>query len=107
MTETTTKFAETLEIPDELLDLQEEIKQTVEDLGQRLVRSTAVYRNQIKQIGAQSRQASAAQNGRSNDSTAEFAEPTAVFGGVPYQFFDMIAVGPFQLIGSGPFRPNR
>ena len=39
--------------------------------------------------------------------TTEIAEPTAVFGGLPYQFFDLIAVGPFQPIGGGPFRPNR
>ncbi|GAA2691982.1 MULTISPECIES: hypothetical protein [Actinoplanes] len=107
MTETTMKHAEELKIPEELLDLGDEIRQTVEDLGEKLVQSTTVYRSQLKQIETQNRKSSATQNGRSKSGTAEIAEPTAVFGGVPYQFFDMIAVGPFQPIGGGPFRPNR
>ncbi|MFC3743740.1 hypothetical protein [Paractinoplanes deccanensis] len=105
----TTKFSERLEIPEELLDLREEINETVEDLGQRLLKGTDVYRAQIKQIKsqAQTQRTSAARNGQSQGDTSELTEPTAVFGGVPYQFFDMIAVGPFQPIGGPPFRPNR
>lgn len=105
MTETTTKSSTTVEIPEELMDLQDEIQETVDDLRERLERGTLRYRSQIKQIDRQTR--SPSQNGHNGNATVEIAEPTAVFSGVPYQFFDLIAVGPFQPIGSGPFRPNR
>jgi hypothetical protein len=43
------------------------------------------------------------------DVTAEIAEPTSSFHGFPYQWFDLIAVGPFQQAapGGGPFVPSR
>jgi hypothetical protein len=96
MTEPTTATLEKLEIPEELMKYGDAIRQTVSDIEKRLESGTARYRDQIAQLQA----------ARAGDTT-KLAEPTAVFGGIPYQFFDLIAVGPFQPIGSGPFRPNR
>jgi hypothetical protein len=43
-----------------------------------------------------------------HDIAAEIAEPTSSFLGFPYQWFDLIAVGPFQQITpGGPFAPSR
>jgi hypothetical protein len=99
MTERMTRPSETLEIPEELGDQGDAIRQTVSDIKERLEQGTEHYRRQIKQMDKQ--------KSGNGSGPAELAEPTAVFGGVPYQFFDLIAVGPFQPIGSGPFRPNR
>jgi hypothetical protein len=45
---------------------------------------------------------------RGDDGAVEIAEPTSSFFGISYQWFDLIAVGPFQRIQPlGPFAPAR
>lgn len=42
------------------------------------------------------------------DNGSEVAEPVSTFLGLPYLWFDLIAVGPFQPVSpGGPFRPSR
>jgi hypothetical protein len=108
MTAPTTKSSEELMIPEELKEKTDEINQIVADLKQKLEQGDTLYRSQVQQV-QQSRAPSTlnGRNGHNGNATTEAAEPTANFGGLPYQFFDLIAVGPFQPIGAGPFRPNR
>jgi hypothetical protein len=96
---TTRRELERIDIPEPLRDQQDALTQVVRDVREGLDRGTARYRDQITKLQAERQPGAGA--------TPELAEPTAVFGGLPYQFFDLIAVGPFQFVGSGPFRPNR
>lgn len=103
MTEQTTthRELERLDIPEPLRDHQDALAQVVRDVRAGLERGTTRYRDQTTRLQAEQ------QRQRGAGGTAELAEPTAVFGGFPYQFFDLIAVGPFQFVGPGPFRPSR
>jgi hypothetical protein len=92
----------TLELPTELEGYRDEIEETIREVRDKLEQGTTHYRSQINKVHNQNRPSP---NG--DDRVARIAEPTAVFSGLPYQFFDLIAVGPFQPIGTGPFRPNR
>ncbi|MBL7256264.1 hypothetical protein [Paractinoplanes lichenicola] len=111
MTDTLTRPVEDMEIPDSLKSKSEQIKQTAQQIHDRLESGTTLYRSQVQQMGKPS--ALATQNGHNGRSgnggpAAEAADAQATFGGVPYQFFDLIAVGPFQPIGPvGPFQPSR
>lgn len=93
-------------MPEALQQRSDAVLQTLEDVKERLNRGNTKYLQQVEQINRARDMQHQQQNGRSTG-MSELADPTAVFGGLQYQFFDMIAVGPFQPIGSGPFRPNR
>lgn len=101
-TPTTTPRGTTAEVdlPESLREQREQINEIVSDVRQRLEQGTAMYRQQVAMVQNTQRQ-------RAGEVSAELAEPIAQFGGLPYEFFDLIAVGPFQPVGSGPFRPNR
>jgi hypothetical protein len=72
--------------------LEEEVQRKLEDW-------TGQYKEQVTQLTTAKPQAEGA---------AEIAEPTSRFFGITYQWFDLLAVGPFQQVApGGPFLPHR
>jgi hypothetical protein len=87
--------------PKETLDA---IDTLVRDTEKALSRATEVYGQQYNDL-AEKAKASATQKA---DGVGEIAEPVTSFLGIPYQWFDLIAVGPFQQAQPlGPFAPAR
>jgi hypothetical protein len=72
--------------------LEEEVQKKLEDWTEK-------YKEQVTQLTTPKPQA---------EGGAEIAEPTSQFFGITYQWFDLLAVGPFQPVApGGPFLPHR
>jgi hypothetical protein len=79
-------------------DVDPQVKALEEDVRTKLEDWTEKYRQQVAELTAKAR----------GEAGAEIAEPTSQFFGIPYQWFDMLAVGPFQQVApGGPFLPHR
>jgi hypothetical protein len=85
------------------------------DVEQKLKAWSSEYEAQFRQIEQQQRQARIAAQAQPTERAgdghvepAEIAEPFTTFFGIPYLWFDLLAVGPFQPVApGGPFRPHR
>ena len=87
--------------PKETLDA---IDTLVKDAEQALARGTEEYGRQYNELVKKAKASIA----KAGDSTAELAGPVTSFLGFRYQWFDLIAVGPFQQVQPlGPFAPAR
>jgi hypothetical protein len=104
---------ETLDAIDKLVkDAHSALEKATQAYGQqydKLVKSASAARAgagapRAKQSAARSE----ATGSRAEEPAAQITDPISDFGGVPYQWFDLIAVGPFQPIQPlGPFAPAR
>jgi hypothetical protein len=75
--------------------LDEQTKELVELVTSRLDSWTGFYQKQVEELEAKSR------------SAAEIAGPISDFFGITYQWWNLIALGPFQRVQPlGPFRPQ-
>jgi hypothetical protein len=83
---------------------QDAMATLVKDAREALTRGTEQYGRQFHEL-ADKAKARLSGNG---EGRAEIAEPLTSFFGVPYLWFDLIAVGPFQQVQPlGPFAPAR
>lgn len=93
---TTTDTTEGQKVDPRVTALEQEVQKKLEAW-------TETYKKQVAEVTAK---LTAARS--EGDGPAEIAEPTSSFFGIPYQWFDLLAVGPFQPIApGGPFLPHR
>jgi hypothetical protein len=90
-------MAMTTTTTDEQVDPQ--VKALEEEVQKKLEDWTEQYKEQVTKLATAK---------PAGEGAAEIAEPSSRFFGIPYQWFDLLAVGPFQQVApGGPFLPHR